>query len=347
MAGKKVTISDVATRAGVSTGTVSAVINNRSTVREQTRRRVLVAIDELGYEPLPSARNLGAMQGSGSVLEKGIGLIIKEMDNPFYAEVVVGAQELLAERDILSFVCASSGNYEQEGNLIKALRNRSVDGVVIAPVLDAQADLSHLFLLRRSGYPFVLLEGIQGLQANVVSVDNVKASQVAVTYLIERGHERIVHFSGPRYTQHSRDRVLGVEKAFSQSHLRFSNDVVVPAGSKFRDGYDAAQHFVERNRGNLPTAVTCFNDLVALGVMRALADAGLDVPGDVSVVGFDDIPSAAYLSVPLTTMRVPKREMGRRAVERLLHLLSTQPPPDPEHVLLEAELVERVSVRSR
>lgn len=345
MATRKITISDVARRAGVSTGTVSAVLNKRPTVREQTRLRVLEAIDDLGYRPSLSARHLGGLQRSGRAFDPMVGIIIKEMDNPFFAEVAIGAQEALTRHGYLSMVCSSEGNYEKEELIIRVLRNRFLNGLIVSPALHAEADLSHLFQLRQSGFPFILLEGVMGLQTHMVSVDNVQASQRAVSYLIERGHEQIVHFAGPDYSQHSRDRVLGVEKAFSQSHLRFSADVVVPAGAHVKDGYEAALRLFRQ--APPPTAVTCFNDLVALGVMRALTERGLRIPEDVSLVGFDDIPPAAYAYVPLTTMRVPKREMGRLAAERLLALLDGEEPSPPVHTVLQAEIVERESTQAR
>lgn len=346
---KRVTIADVARKASVSVGTVSAVLNDRPTVREHTRRRVLAAIEELGYQPSPSARALGAMQGDGRVFEPAIGLIVKEITNPFYSEVVIGAQEYLAAQGYLSFVCTSEGSYEKEGALLKAFQNRSVQGAVIAPVLDARSDLSHLFMLRRAAYPFVLLEAVQGLQVNVVSVDNVRAVQMAVSYLIERGHERIVHFAGPPYTQHTRDRILGVEKAFSQSHLRFTDEVIIPAGAHLQDGYEAALEYFRTHRRAMPTGVTCFNDLVAMGVLRALHELGIRVPEEVSVIGFDDIPMAAYLSIPLTSVRVPKREMGARAAALLLELIEAHDRDEqlsPRHIVLEATLIERATTRS-
>lgn len=346
MAEDRVTIDDVAAEAGVSTGTVSAVLNNRSTVRERTRRRVLHTMEALEYEPSPAARNLGGGGSNRDMLERGVGMVIKEMDNPFYTEVVMGAKELFEEQGYIVFTCASEGSYRKEGDLIKAFRNRFVDGLIVAPLLGEQVDLSHLFMLRRAGYPFVLLENVPGLQAHAVSVDNVETARMATSYLIERGHERIVHFAGPRYTQHTRDRIAGVEKAFSQSNLRFTDEVVVRAGAHFQDGYATAISYFGEGHDALPTAVTCFNDLVAMGVLRGLAECGLRVPEDVSVIGFDDIPSASYLSPPLTTVRVPKREMGRQAARRLLTVLEAEDEPPPEHVVLGAELVERASTRS-
>ena len=339
---KRVTISDVAARAGVSTGTVSAVLNDRAGVRDTTRARVRHVMQELGYRPSTSARHLGGLREEAVVQPPGVGIVIKEIDNPFYAEVVKGAGQELDARGYVSLVTTSEGDYEKEGSVIESLRNRYTGGVIIAPVLDAHADLSHLFMLRRSRFPFVLLETVLGLPANAVSVDNVEASALAVRHLLGLGHERMVHFAGPTYTRHSQDRSLGFERAFSQSPLQFDPALVVSAGSRFEDGYAAGLDYFRGRGADRPTAVTCFNDLVALGLIRALTDLGLRVPDDVSVVGFDDIPAASYLTTPLTTVHVPQRELGRRAAAVLVDAIE-DPGAEPQTVLLDAPLVERAT----
>ncbi len=346
MAEKKLTISDIARRAGVSTGTVSAVINERSTVRDETRRRVLRVVEQVGYQPSPAARHLAGIPNDGNTVEPGIGVVIKEMENPYFSEVAGAVQKRMVDSKFLSFITASEGDSENERTLVSAMRNRFLSGIIIAPVLHDNVDLSQLFQLKRSEYPLVLVERVTGLQASVVSVDNVRAFQAAVQYLFDTGHERIVHFAGPIYSQHSIDRVLGLEKAFSQSHLRFSDDVIVPTGAHLRDGYDAALSYFREHRSDHPTGVACYNDMVALGVVRALTELGIHVPGDVSVVGFDDIPFAAYGSVPLTTVHVPKREIGTTAAELLLRAIETGGRAPVEQVVLQAELVVRESTRA-
>ncbi len=338
---KRITISDVAEKAGVSTGTVSAVINQRPTVRDATRTHVQRTIDELGYLPSASARRLGGRRNGDETSPPGVGIVIKEIDNPFYAEVVKGASVELNARGFVPFVCTSEGDFQREGLAIDSLRGRDLSGVIVAPVLDADADLSHLFLLRRSGFPFVLLETVPGLPTNVVSVDNVAASQQAAQHLIGLGHARIAHLAGPAYTRHSLDRRQGFEKAFSQSPLQVSDDMIVPAGAGFEDGYRAGQRAFGAS-GPRPTAVACFNDLVALGLIRALADLGLRVPEDVSVVGFDDVPVATQTTAPLTTVRVPKREMGQLAVRIILDQIE-EPEADPVSVVLDATLAVRAT----
>lgn len=342
----KVTIADVAQHAGVSTGTVSAVLNEKPTVRPETRDRVLASIDELGYAPSKSAQELGGAPDSQASQSGTIGVIIKEADNPFYSELIMEVRRALKKNGYDMFVGTSGGNYAEEGELIDSFRDHQVDGLIIAPVLHEDADLSHLFTLNEADFPFVLLEDVQGLQANVVSIDNVKAAQRAVVYLIQQGHEHILHFAGPSYTQHTRDRVLGVQKAFSESSLRYADERIVPAGAHMEDGFlTAIDLFEEMTKSDLPTAVTCFNDLVAMGVLRALAQLYIDVPEDISVVGCDDIQHADYLTVPLTTVHASKREMGEEAARLLLKQINAEEPVESRHVQIESELVIRASTR--
>ena len=344
------TVADVAREAGVSTGTVSAVLNRKPTVADGTRDLVLGVVNRLGYWPPHSPRLFSgplSAGGDGEGVPRSVGVVVKEGDNPYYSEVVAGIREVLADRGVLTATSTSEGDYAAEGDLIDAFRARHAAGVIVAPVLDLTADLSHLFSLKREGYPFVVLGSVHGLHAPSVTVDSAAASEAAVRHLIEGGHERVVHLAGPVYSQNSRDRRTGVERAFSRSSLRFHDGAVVTAGARLEDGYRTALDlFGDRDPADRPTGVTCYNDLVAMGVLRALAELGLDVPGDVSVVGYDDIQVAGYLAVPLTTVRVPKREMGRRAAGLLLDQLDGSAPDDaPARVELDAELVVRRSTR--
>ena len=278
---RRATISDVAARAGVSTGTVSAVLNSRDSVRASTRNRVMVAIDELGYKPTPSARILGSAHGKRDFFGKSAALVVKEMDNPFYAEIILGAYDYLEEFGYTTFICTSEGEFEKEDKLIDSLRERFINGAIISPLLHKQADLSHLFMMKHQGFPFVLLEEVPGLPVVVVGIDDMSAAQSAVAYLIQNGHERIVHIAGPDYSQNKIARIFGVQKAFSESTLRFNDQVIVDGGARMEDGYRAClKLFSERKREDCPTGITCFNDLVAIGAMRALSELGLSVPND-------------------------------------------------------------------
>ncbi len=337
MAGKNATIHDVAERAGVSIGTVSAVINRKSTVSQHTRRKVLQAVSDLNYRPSAAARR--RLQPTA---EKSVGLVVKEINNPYFADIIVGAQMAAKERGYNLLVTHTERSYDLERELVELLVAKDVDGLIVNPLLDDNADLSHLFELKRHNIPLVLIESVRGLQANMVDVDNVAASKSAVEYLIENGHTHIAHFTGPKYSMHSAERVEGVRRAFSSQRLIFDEDDIVAAGARIDDGYTAAHHYFGE-RGKRPTAVTCYNDLVAIGVYRALRELGLSVPDDVSVVGYDDIDIAQYASVPLTTVRVPKREMGGRAAELLINSIESAGDGEYERVFLETKLVVRES----
>ena len=334
------TINDVARLAGVSKATVSAVLNDTGTVKRSTRDRVLSVIESLNYRKSgPDGRSQGQQMRS-------IGLVIKEIDNPYYGEVVTGARAAAQESGYTLLVASSEGEYETERRAVELLQRKGVDGLVLTPVLDADADLSHLFELKRRNYPFVLLEELRGVPASLIDVDNEAASRKAVEFLIEQGHTRIAHFAGPEYSWHSQERIDGVRRACSGSHVIFTDGDIVRAGAHLEDGYRAGLAFFgERPAAERPTAVTCYNDLVALGLCRALAELGIRVPDDVSVVGFDDIQLLDYLPLRLTSVRMPKFQMGQLSAQMLIRHIEARETLPPQKVYLEAELVVRDSVR--
>jgi DNA-binding LacI/PurR family transcriptional regulator len=336
---KNVTIHDVAKLAEVSTGTVSAVLNQKETVNKGTQHRVQKAISQLNYRPSAAARR--RLQPSS---EKTLGLVIKEVHNPYFADVITGAQEAAGAHGYHLLVTSSERKYGLEQELVELLIAKDVDGLIINPLLDEDADLSHLYELKRRNIPLVLLESVLGLRASMLDVDNVSASRDAVEYLIESGHEHIVHFAGPRYSMHSDERIKGVRSAFSGRQVVFDDNDIVHAGARLKDGYRTGLEFFGQLK-EPPTAVTCYNDLVAIGLIRALLELGFQVPGDVSVVGYDDIDMACFSRVPLTTVRVPKYELGRQATEFLIQQIEAHDAGTIEKVMLETELIIRESTR--
>ena len=336
------TIGDVAEKAGFSKATVSAVLNDADTVKDSTRRKVNRAIDELNYRPRAAAQN-----GFQADLNKSIGLIIKESDNPYFADVIAGARNRGNEEGYTILSASSEGNYDTEQQIVDVFKNKDVDGLVIIPVLEKNAELSYLFDLKRRNFPFVLLEEVKGVQASLVDIDNEEASKMAAQHFLDEGHERIVHFAGPEYSMHSMERVRGMRQAFSESPHVFSDDLVVQAGAHLSDGYQTGkEYFGELPVEERPTGVICYNDLVAVGLMRALRELEIDVPGEVAVIGCDDIELAQYVSTSLTSIRIPKFEMGYRAVDILIDRVELDQTPAPEKIHLDAELVQRESTRS-
>lgn len=338
---RRATITDVATHAGVSKATVSAVLNGSASVRGSTRDRVLSAIELLNYRPAQPVGRAGARK------LKSIGLLIKEIDNPYYSEIVLGARAHASQNGYTLLVASSEGDYDAERSAVALLQSKDVDGIIATPVLDEHADLSHFFELKRRNFPFVLLEEVRGVPASLVDVDNVQASRRAVEYLIGQGHTRIVHFAGPSYSMHSQERIDGVRRACSASRLIFTDHDIIEAGAHLEDGYRAGLAFFQDcPPEERPTAVTCYNDLVAIGLWRALSQLGLDVPDDVSLVGCDDIALLQYLPLPLTTVRVPKFRMAEIAAQMLIRHIESKTALPPQKVFLDADLVVRGSTRA-
>lgn len=336
--GSRTTIRDVAERAGVSNATVSNVLNEKGKVSESTRRDVVAAIEALNYQ-----RGVSGQAPDGELM-KGVGLVIKEVHNPYFADVSVGAQQKANEEGYAFVLTCSEGSRSTEVEAIELLMEKDLDGVIVNPLLDRDADLSHLFYLQRRGIPFVLLADVYGLKANLVDVDNVQAARDVTSYLFELGHERIVHFAGPEYSMHGAERIEGFRQAFFESRQVYSEDFIVQAGARRREGYETGlEYFRNRPASERPTAVTCYNDLVAIGLLRALRELEIEVPGEVSVTGFDDTDSCKYAPVPLTSMGVPTLEMGRTAMDMLIRQIESGEISEPEVVNLEAEMTVRES----
>lgn len=302
--GRRATIADVARKAGVSRATVSRVLNGRETVDPVLAERVRQVSRRLGYHP--SAIAQGLARGESHT----VGVVVPDLANPFFPEVVK-ALTVAAGKDGFSVVVADSDeDPEAELRLIQDV-SRRVDGLILCSPRAGIADLRRVV---RKGLPAVCTNRMAGppLTASVV-IDSGRGMEAVLEYLTGLGHRRVAYLAGPPSSSSNADR--------SGTLLRSLPDaVVVPAGSKSQDGYAAAAAAVEAG----VTAIVCFNDLVAFGALARLRALGVAVPGEVSVVGFDDIPAADFVHPPLTTVRLPKAELGRRSWEVLRDQLRDQ-----------------------
>jgi LacI family transcriptional regulator/LacI family repressor for deo operon, udp, cdd, tsx, nupC, and nupG len=340
---KKITIGDVARRAEVSIGTVSAVINEKKTVKPETRKAVLSAIKGLNYRPRGSARNLK----STDIYSSSIGLLIRELDNPFYMAIAKGVLEYAKSKGYLVIIASSEGDHTFEEKIIQGFSGKDIKGAIIAPVLEGTAEIEHLFSLKMLNFPFVLLENVRGIQANVVSIDNIKAMKDAMKYLFNNGHSKIIHFAGPKHASHTFERIDGFRQAYSESHFAFSSDMIISTGAHLEDGYKTClEYFQNRSRDDFPTTIVCYNDLVALGVISALNEMRIKIPDEISIVGNDDIPFARHVPVQLTTIRAPMFELGRKATEILIRNIESSKPLQIENVMFKAEFIVRQSTKA-
>ena len=336
---KKITIDDVAKKAGVSKGTVSAVINAKTTVKPETRDMILEIMKELNFRPKGIARNL-----KNDSSEKSIGVIIKDINYPFYTSIVSGIKENANDKGYSVIITSSENNHESEKRFSHLFSTKDIKGAIIAPIVEGTSEIEHLFKLKMINYPFVLLEDVKGIQANVVAINNIQAIKKAVKYLIDNGHTKIVHFAGPEHSSHTQERIEGFRYAFSERTLVFKKDMIVPIGSKEDESYEnTIKYFKTLNKEDYPTAIVCFNDQQALGVMMALRDLQIKVPDDISIVGNDDISYAKIYPVPLTTIRAPQQEIGRKAAEILIRNIESPKTIENERIVLETEFVIRES----
>ena len=338
---KRITIEDVAKRTGVSKGTISAVINAKNTVKPTTRDHILAVMKELNFRPKGVARNL-----KNGTQDKSVGVIIKDLNYPFYTSIASGVKEYANSKGYSVLVTSSDDDHECEKKFSHLFSTKDIKGTIIAPIVEGSAEIEHLFKLKMINYPFVLLEDVKGIQANVVAIDNLKAIKKAVKYLMESGHTRIVHFAGPPQSSHTQERIEGFRHAFSESTLMFHRDMIVSVGSHYEEALTKTiEYFKNRRKEDYPTAIVCFNDHQALAVMTALKDLKIRVPDDISIVGNDDIYYAKIYPVPLTTIRAPQHEIGMRAAEILIRNIESSTLLPVERVVLETEFVIRESTK--
>jgi len=337
----KPTIEDVARKAGVSKGTVSAVINNRSTIKASTRELILKVIKDLNYRPKGFARIL-----KGRNSEKSVGLITRSLDNPFYTSIAMGIKHYANTRGYVLLVACSESNHENERTISQLFSNKDVNGVIISPIMDGTIEIDHLFRLKSINYPFVLLEHVPGIDANVVSIDNLKATENAVKYLLECGHTKIIHFTGPDYASHTTERITGFRSAFSESKFIFNDKLLVKCGSNFNDGYETGlKYFGNITKEEWPTAVICYNDVVALGLISALKELSICVPEDISIIGTDDINISRFWSPKLSTISVPLEELGQIAAEILINSIESHQAVPTIQKILDSKLIIRESCK--
>lgn len=321
-------VKEVAQRAGVSVGTVSNVLNRPESVTEATRQRVEAAMTELAFVRNASARQLRA--GTS----QAVGAIVLDLRNPFYTALARGIEDRLLADGLMLMVASSDEDPRREKEWIGLFAEQGVRGLLVTPSKGSREQLQRLGPL---GIPVVLLDSTSTKFASV-GVDNVSGARQAVRHLLEQGHRRIAHLSGPDHLRQSKDRLKGAREAVIKAGLDPEDVLIVrhlPAMSADH-GQAGLQEVI--TLADPPTAVFCINDIVALGVMRELRLRRLEIPRDMAVVGYDDVTFAAELMTPLTSVRQPMHALGWTAADILL---SSSTPND--HRTFRPELVIRES----
>jgi len=327
-------MKDVARLAGVSTSTVSHVINNNRFVSEQVREKVDQAIRELNSAPSALARSLKINQ------TRTIGMLVTASNNPFYAEVVRGVERSCYERGYSLILCNTEGDEERMNRSLETLMQKRVDGLLM---MCTETHLPSADILNRyPSVPMVMMDWapFEG-RGDIIQDNALLGGELATQYLIDRGYTRIACIAGPLDKTPARLRLDGFHQAMAASGLAVPPGYVVDGDFEFQGGFNAMNQLLALDPP--PQAVFTSNDAMAVGVYHALYQAGLRVPQDMAVMGYDNIELARYLTPPLSTIHQPKDELGELAIDTLIHRMS-DPDASQQTLVLTPELVERGSV---
>ncbi|MDF1512461.1 MAG: LacI family DNA-binding transcriptional regulator [Anaerolineae bacterium] len=330
----RITIGDVAKKAQVSMMTVSRVINNKDDVSPATRQRVLQAVEALGYRPSGIARGL-ATQHTGT-----LGLVVPDIANPFFAEVARGVEHGAHEKGYNVFLCNTEEDQGREIAVLQSLEEKWVDGIILC---SSRLDNETLIKVTHS-HPAVVLVN-RRLEANPgsagsVLVDDIAGSRLVTQHLLNTGHRTISFLAGPAGSHSSQWRIRGYRESLAAAGIVPDPDWIRYCAPVVEAGFTAARALLTAHPAS--TALLCYNDLVAVGALKACAELGAQVPIDVAVAGFDDIPLAALVTPTLTTCHIPRYALGTRAVALLLDHIS-QPNLDPQEIILQPHLIVRAS----
>jgi LacI family transcriptional regulator len=331
-------VKEVARTAGVSVGTVSNVLNRPEMVRAETRLRVETVMAQLGFVRNESARQL--RQGRS----RSLAYVFLDATNPFFMDVALGVEAAAEEAGLALFLCSSNGNAAREDHYLDLLHEQRVRGVLVTSL---DYNNPRLRTLPAQGTPVVLVDHPADATGPwcSVAVDDKLGGELAVTHLLERGHERIAVAGGPLTLPQVADRLEGARRAMTAAGRHEADLVHLETDKLTLDaGRLAAQRLIGLPSSRRPTAIFCANDLVALGALQQFMLQDVSVPGDVAIVGYDDIAFAAAAAVPLTSVRQPREQLGRTATQ-LLIAETTEADHEHRGVTFVPELIVRNSTR--
>ena len=327
------TIHDVAKRAGVAPITVSRVINNSGYASEKTRRRVEAAVAELGYVPSGPARSLRIKRTDS------IALVLTDITNPFFTTVARGVEDAASEAGYTVTFCNTDEDETKEQKNLDLLLRQQVDGILLVPAMSKPDAVSYI---RGHNVPVVVLDRrMPDSWADVVRCDSEGGAYKLVRYLLDLGHQRIAILTGPQGTSTADDRLAGYLHAMSEAGVPVEDGWVRRGFFNQASGYEMAAQILDQEPR--PTAVFAANNFIAIGAMKAFQVAGLSVPEDMAVAGFDDLPEALVMDPFLTVAAQPAYEMAQEATRLLLARISGEAPEAPKEIVLPTILIIRQS----
>jgi LacI family transcriptional regulator len=329
---KRVTMHDVAQAAGVSLMTVSRVVNDKEDVSLETRQRVMQIIEQLNYRPSSIARGL-ATHHTGT-----LGIVVPDISNPFFASIVRNAEEEAYAQDYSVFLGNTNEDPQREQAVLQSLEDNQVDGLILC---SSRLEDDTLFdFLDRFPTTVMVFRRRKRADVGAITLDDVFGGQLAIEHLIHTGHRNIGLISGPPISLSSFGRLEGYQTALCEAQIAINENWIRRCHPGVEAGQDTALELLKSNPEL--TALFCHNDLVAVGALQACAMLGLRVPDDIAIIGYDDIRLAGLVSPSLTTLRIPRTDIGTQAMQMLLRQIADD-SVEPEEFYLQPELILRES----
>lgn len=327
-------VKEIAKAAGVSTATVSRVLNGSDKVRESTAKKVMKVVEEMNYRIDHVARRMKVKQTDSLV----IGLVITDIDNPFFSSVAKGVEDVASKNKLVTMICNTNENPEKEKFFLNAMLSEKVSGAIIVPT---KGNLDFFHSLVNDGFPMVMVDRKpKNLKIDSVSLNNRKGSYDAVKKLIDNGHRRIGFVAGIKGLSNTEERLEGYLEALKESGIQIKDNLIVYGDYVEEGGREAIQEFMSLKKP--PTAVFSSNNLMTLGCIKEIYKQKLNIPKDIAIIGFDDSTWAEALIPPLTTVKQPGYELGVNAAELLMKRLKNGKSNSID-VVLNPELVVRES----
>jgi len=329
-----VSIKEIAKQAGVSTATVSRVLNGSDKVHLKTVERVLKVVDKMDYRPNHVARRMRVKPTDSLVF----GLIITDMGNPFFSNVAKGVEEVAYKNKFVIMICNTNEDSEKEKLFLNSMLSEKVSGVIIVPTADNNSFFKKVV---NNNFPLVTIDRkIKDLSVDTVSIDNKEGGYLATSHLIDSGHKRIGIVKGIKGLNNSEDRFNGYKKALEEAGIPISDELITYGDFVEPGGRKAMEKLLSLNQP--PSAVFSTNNLMTLGCIKEIYSRRISIPDDIALVGFDDSTWAEALIPPLTTIRQPGYEIGVNAAELLINRLHN-PDASFKNVVLNPQIVVRES----
>ncbi|MCY6371038.1 LacI family DNA-binding transcriptional regulator [Clostridium ganghwense] len=328
-----VTISDIAKTAGVSPATVSRVLNNSGYVKQETREKILKIIKELNYTPSAIARSLSTNKTNT------IGVIVPDINNPFFGEVIKGISEIADKHDLNIILCDTDESMQKELKALKLLKEQRIQGIIITPTsVEDDFNSEYLSTLENLGIPIVLVDGhVKYSTFSGVFVDNIKGAYEGTEALIKAGHRKVAIITGRMNSKPAKDRLIGYKKALAMNNIPIDERYIFYGDYRQESGYKFTKEMVMMEDG--PTAIFVCSNLMTLGCIKALHEDDLKIPEDMAIIGFDRIEILTIAGMNISFINGPTREMGSIGMKLLIDILKNEEKKEIKRITLLPELV--------